>query len=148
MNLKEGARRMALLLGAVGAIFGGFASYEELQSIKEQRVSYTEFERLATSDVVQQERKNCLSDNPPPGYAKLGSQLQSNSAGIEAINWTEDCKVLTIKTEAGEWLYTNQAPRPWEYFLIALLPIFGFFIPWGTVRAIGWVGAGFIQSSK
>jgi len=27
MNLKEGTRRLALLLGVVGAILGGFASY-------------------------------------------------------------------------------------------------------------------------
>ena len=148
MNLREGTRRLALLLGALGAIAGGFASYSELQSVKEQRASYIKFERLAASGVVQQERKNCLSDNPPPGYTKLGAQLPANSAGIEAIEWTDDCRVDMIKTEAGEWLYPELAPRPWEYLLIALFPVLGFFIPWGAVRAIGWVLAGFLQPSK
>ena len=32
MNLKEGTRRLALLLGVVGAILGGFASYLVLQT--------------------------------------------------------------------------------------------------------------------
>ena len=148
MNLREGTRRLALLLGVAGAIFGGFASYNELQSFKEQRASYIKFERLAASDVVQQERKNCLSDIPPPGYAKLGSQLQANGAGIKAINWTEDCKVENLETDAGEWLYPELAPRFWEYPLIALLPVFGFLIPWGAIRAIGWVGAGFVAGPK
>jgi len=147
MNLREGTRRLALLLGVVGAIVGGFVSYAESQTVKEQRASYIKFERLSASDVVRQERKNCLSDNPPNGYAKLGSQLQANSAGIKAINWTEDCKVLTIETDANEWLYQDRAPGYREYLFIVLFPIFGFFIPWGAVRAIGWVGAGFIQNS-
>jgi hypothetical protein len=148
MNLKEGTRRLALLLGAVGAILGGFASYMELQTTLKQRASYIKFERFAASDVVQQERRNCLSDNPPRGYAKLGSQLQANGAGIEAINWTEDCKVENLETDVGEWLYPGLAPRSWEYLLIALFPVVGFFIPWGAVRAIGWVGAGFVTSPK
>jgi len=147
MNLREGTRRLALLLGVVGAILGGFASYSELQSIKGQRASYAKFEQLANSDVVKQERKNCLSDNPPPGYAKLGSQLQENGSGIQAINWTEDCKVLDYEI-AGEWHFAPLTPKFWEYLLVAISPILGFFIPWGAVRAIGWVGAGFAASPK
>jgi hypothetical protein len=56
MNLKEGTRRLALLLGAIGAIVGGFASYLELQSILNQRERHNKFERLAASDVVKNER--------------------------------------------------------------------------------------------
>lgn len=61
MNLKEGTRRLALLLGVFGAIIGGFASYLELQTVREQRASYAKFEQLTASDVVQQERKNCFN---------------------------------------------------------------------------------------
>jgi len=35
----------------------------------------------------------------------------------------------------------------WEYLCIPLCPILGFLIPWGAVRAIGWVGAGFVKPS-
>jgi hypothetical protein len=79
MNLKEGTRRLALLLGAVGAILGGFASYGELRTILNQGGRL-----LAASDVIQ----------------------------------------------------------------IALYLILGFFIPWGAVRAIGWVGSGFVATSN
>ena len=57
MNLREGTRRLALLLGVAGAILGGFASYSELQTVREQWASHNRFERLANSDVVQEERK-------------------------------------------------------------------------------------------
>jgi hypothetical protein len=57
LNLKEGTRRLALLLGILGAIAGGFASYIFLQTILEQRTRHNSFERLAALDVVQQERK-------------------------------------------------------------------------------------------
>ena len=149
MNVREGTRRLALLLGVVGALFGGFLSYSELQSVIHRRADRQHFAQLADSAVVQQARKNCLSDNPPPGYAKLGSQLQPNSARIKTINWTEDCKVAWIETDTGEELFPGPDHAPgWEYLLIMLSPVFGFFIPWGAVRAIGWVLAGFVAGPK
>ena len=57
MNLREGTRRLALLLGIVGAIVGGFASYLELQTTLVQQASHNRFEQLADSDVVKQESK-------------------------------------------------------------------------------------------
>ena len=34
MNFKEGTRRLALLLGVLGTIVGGFASYIEFQTCR------------------------------------------------------------------------------------------------------------------
>ena len=231
MNLKEGTRRLALLLGAVGAIFGGFASYLELHTVLEQGARHNKFEQLADSDVVQRERKCRLagmtsgcSDDPyaataiqapagdpyaataelsyrpqkvkqtlhdpkfyelssaaqqkvlatlDPVYAQLplqeqvkvlqiGRQKYGGSAagattpvpsevdksGIKAINWSQDYAVESIETGDGQTLYPTPATSAWTYLLIALFPILGFFIPWGAVRAIGWVGAGFVASPK
>jgi hypothetical protein len=50
MNLREGTRRLALFLGTVGAILGGFASYLELQSVLSQRTRHNAFQSLAGSD--------------------------------------------------------------------------------------------------
>ena len=58
MNLREGTRRLALLLGVAGAILGGFASYDYLQTNLNQRARHNRFEQLAASDVVMQERKS------------------------------------------------------------------------------------------
>jgi hypothetical protein len=67
---------------------------------------------------------------------------------IKTIHWTKDYGVKSIETEDGQTLYPTTAPNRWLYLLVALFPVFGFLIPWGTIRAIGWVGAGFVQPSK
>ena len=56
MNLREGTRRVALLLGVARAILGGFASYSEFQTVREQWASHSRFEHLAASPVAQQAR--------------------------------------------------------------------------------------------
>jgi hypothetical protein len=43
------------------------------------------------------------------------------------------------------WLGGGQAVAASGYLLIAFFPVIGFFILWGTIRAIGWVGAVFFS---
>jgi hypothetical protein len=219
MNLREGTRRLALLLGVLGAIAGGFASYIYLQTIFEQRTRHNNFERLADLDVVQQERtisqidisaglvpKKVLGPGGPVTvlgpdgntyqfpkgtdkpeairYFKdngIGTDASAvnakpvqdslkpweeaarefrrehsevNKDGIKTINWDRDqvwkdaSGIYSIETTDGQTLYPTPAPAAWEYLLIVLFPILGFFIPWGAVRAIGWVGAGFFGSPQ
>ena len=229
MNLREGTRRLALLLGVVGAILGGFASYVELQTTLAQRTRHNRFEQLAASEVVQHERKcrqaGILSGCPdnisdlvfvpksqikglPAGAElrpisglplqkpqrtfqidpKTGERIQAApdftpdtsqkhgpweifadkgtsgavldmsksipipsvvmKNGIKAVNWNHDYGVESIETEDGQTLYSTLAPSAWLYLLIVLFPVLGFFIPWGTIRALGWVGAGFVQPAK
>jgi len=221
MNLREGTRRLALLLGAVGAVFGGFASYMELQTVLAQRQRHNKFEQLARSDGAVQER-NCMlgmlnrgcterSSLPYPNSKRISlpngevrdypidmtdeqigkllnkefppktkaSDVQSTQgpwqqyAGgkqgqsadkpweeaakeyrarhsdfiggeIKTITWTKTYMIESIETQDGQTLYPTPAPSAWLYLLIALLPVLGFFIPWGAIRAIGWVGTGFI----
>ena len=45
-------------------------------------------------------------------------------------------------------LYPTPSPSAWLYFSIVLFPVLGFFIPWGALHAIGWVGSGFSQPAK
>ena len=208
MNLKEGTRRLALLLGVVGAIAGGFVSYSELQNVREQQASHSRFEQLAASPVVQQARRSIETEcagNPsnkqitapnlaaqwkalnsqqrdeamsrmtPEQKLKLATALgyetgapsesapipasscgdaihnpisEVNGDGIKTIYWDKAYQVGLIQTGDGQNLFPTPAPSAWHDPLIALFPIFGFFIPWGAVRAIGWVGAGFVASAK
>jgi predicted small secreted protein len=149
MNLKEGARRLGLLLGVAGAIAGGFVSYLELQTTLEQRARHNKFEQLATSDVVKQVRKSqagWVSINPKTGE-RIQWDQQVDKGGIKTIHWTKDNEIESIET-VDEYLYPTPAPHAWEYILVVLFPVLGFFIPWGAIRAIGWVGAGFVASPK
>ena len=188
MNLREGTRRLPRLLGALGAIAGGFASYLELQTVLDQRARHNKFEQLATSDVVKQERKALKEDFLADAFAidpKTGERLaapqtaqpkhgpwekyatpaspshireydaqgnpissQFDRGDVKTIHWTKDFRVESMETVDGQTLYPTPAQPKWLYLLVALLPGLGFFIPWGAIRAIGWVGAGFFQPLK
>ena len=144
MNLREGTRRFALLLGVVGCLAGGVASYFQLHDVLDQRMRHNEFERLATSDVVKQERKTIQIPGFGPPEEPFGSSgVTVNNGGIKTIYWTDNYGVESIETEDGQRLCPTQAPGGGQYFLAVLFPILGFFIPWGTIRAIGWVLVGF-----
>ena len=206
MNLKEGTRRLALFLGAVGVIFGGFASYLELQSVLNQRERHAKFELLANSDNAQKERKcrllgyasGCFQIKLPPGatlveqdqnkqedrfvknapkknadpYAATAEPSETNgvpakfsaaemedavplpsevnAGGIKTINWAKGWAytVESIETEDGQTLYPTPAPNRWLYLLAAICPVLGFALPWGLIWAVGWVGAGFLATSR
>lgn len=145
MNLREGTRRLALLLGAGGFLFGGFVSYFEMQSLHEQSERHNKFEKLAASDIVKLARKN-QSDLE---YDAQGNPLvEVNSGGLKIIHWSESFEVQSLETTSGDTLYPTPAPSSWSYILVALLPLLGFIIPWGIIRSLGWVCAGFFQPAK
>lgn len=238
MNFKEGTRRLALLLGVIGAILGGFVSYSELQATLGQRARHIEFEKLANSNEVKhridepapgislaglgqttleqfgakvkdkypeyakysnveigqtvlekypqyisaiatpdslsrwksfsaQQReealaqmssaqkrqlaadfgyKPALAEDSAESQAPIKSEIEK--AGVKSIQWTKQRGVESIETQDGQTLYPIPAPSAWLYLLVPLFPVLGFFIPWGAVRAIGWVGAGFVAGLK
>lgn len=67
--------------------------------------------------------------------------------GIKSVEYDKDFNVVSIETMNGQILFPTPPPSQWMILLIAALPILGYFLPWGLVRAIGWVGAGFVSSS-
>ncbi len=70
MNLSEGTRRLALVLGGLGAIAGGVLSYVYLQPILHQRELHKAFEQLSNSDVVKEQRKTLQSPDPYAEFQK------------------------------------------------------------------------------
>ncbi len=150
-----------MLLGAAGAIVGGVFAYAQLQSTMRQRADHARFEQLASSqvtkearDAAQQQYQYIRDEAGPAGpweraaeeYRK--QQADVNNGGIKTIHWGEGFAVASIETQDGQTLYPTPAPGVWSYFLIAILPMLGFFIPWGVVRAIGWTLAGFFQPAR
>lgn len=164
MNLREGTRRLALLLGALGAIIGGIASFYELhtvQTVLRERADHMRFEQLINSGLVSRERDakkawlakvTRFSPSSPYTYVFSFSDFTSkvDQGGIHQINWTDNFEVQSIETQDGQILRPTSAPAwPWwDCLLIAAYPVLGFLVPWGSVRAIGWVVAGFVQPLK
>lgn len=65
--------------------------------------------------------------------------------GIMTIHWKKDLGVESIETEDGQTLYPTPAPVIQSYALIVLFPILGFLLPWGAIRGVEWVRAGFTE---
>ena len=75
-----------------------------------------------------------------------GETAALDENGIKTIRWDAGYEVGWIETQDGQTVYSMPAPSAGPYLLIAILPLLGFFVPWGAVRAIGWVGAGFVAA--
>jgi len=152
VNLREGTRRLALLSGVAGATFGGFASYAELQSAMRQTANRQRFEKLASSPTVQGDRNRLLEDyvkqTLPKSDLSAGLESHLHKNGIDTIIWSNGYQIASIITEDGQTLYPTPAPSRWLYLFAAILPPLGFLLLWALIRAVGWVGTGFFQSSK
>lgn len=55
MNVREGMRRLGLVLGVLGASAGAFVAYDQLPPLLVRRAQYRTFQSLVTSRIVQQE---------------------------------------------------------------------------------------------
>ncbi len=73
----------------------------------------------------------------------------SGVEGIQKINADKTGVITSIQLTTGEWVHRE--PRTLKsrlafvgHLLILLLyPAFGFLVPWGTIRTLAWVAAGF-----
>jgi hypothetical protein len=126
-------------------------SIEVAESGPSQNPAPSKFDWSVVEDCPDETGKQYLDDSGKPIPAKAdhsGCSTEVDGGGIKTIHWTKDLRAKSIWTQDRTWLYPTAAPAAREYLLVALFPILGFFIPWGAVRAIGWVGAGFAASSK
>jgi len=223
MNVREGMRRLGLVLGALGAAAGAVVAYIQLQPVLAQRAQYKTFQSLAVSPVVQKEleflKTDTITRSTGPPNDRLGpwslwtpvpndwpsevsgpwsrygdtdkptdpyaayqvpvgwlqhaeaSALGGSPEGwrvdagrVRAIHFwkdTDDGKVNArwagnvstadisdIETENGQKVYRTEPPSFWSYLLIPVFPVMGFFLPWGAIKTLTWVGVGFSQSGK
>lgn len=147
VNLGEGTRRLALVLGLVGVIFGGLYSYSKLQAVLNQREWHNRFERLASADEVKKLRASLGKPSiDSPGWNVAAVEVHEQ--GIKAVHLTGNYGIESIETEDGQTLYPTAAPSAWANLLVAIFPVLGFLIPWSSVHAIRWVVAGFAEKSR
>jgi hypothetical protein len=120
MNLREGTRRLALLLGFLGAIVGGFGAYFQLKTIMRQRAQQKGFQQLADSPIVQQERERL---KPEFQYVRLPDKRWGKfriDASIPAINaaiekdFPGTFKHESTQTNPYAGIAIKDAPAPYE----------------------------------
>ena len=175
MNVREGTRRLAVFLGILGCIVGLLFSCLFFNQFHQDEKNYRTYSKLVNSKAIQTEQQ-ALRNPSAPGTQNMSSiredwnkmskdnqdaVIRSLSAeektkfatdmgwndGIKSVEYNKDFNVVSIGTMDGQTVYPAVPPSQWTALLIAALPILGYFIPWGLIRAIGWVGAGFVTSN-
>ena len=151
MNVREGFRRVGLVLGLAGMTAGLVAGYGLLQKTLQQRWYHNAFST----------RLNSLEANdafPPP--SKYGGYLIEKEFTAEHPNKQKIHKILyaskdpntaivrAFEMEDGGMLYPTDPPTLSSYLLPISLPILGFIVPWGFIKLLVWIGSGFTQKAS
>jgi hypothetical protein len=92
MNVREGMRRLGLVVGVLGASAAVFVSYNYLQTVLTQRARYQAFQALLSSPVVQKEAE--FLRNAAANHSLVvgpGSRYQTDATGT--ICETVECFV-------------------------------------------------------
>jgi hypothetical protein len=98
------------------------------------------FPSRTTKDIAEAYfRKKWANVRPIPG-----STTSINAGNIKSVTWASgDFAIEHIETQDGRTLYNRDVPSRWLYLLYASYPLFGFVVPWGAIRTVGWVVLGF-----
>jgi hypothetical protein len=187
VNIKEGMRRVGILLGVAGGLFGGVLAYLEGQSLWNARAAHLRFESVMASPTMQQITKaaalrpvsrfggiavECVVPDFDSRAASLTARqrssfgdlaatesanddgtcdvlrghplLDGNHDGINAVHINADKTVSSVKLSTGELVKRTESPQLKVYLSLFLYPVVGFLLPWGCMRLLAWVGAGFV----
>lgn len=146
MNLKEGFRRFSLIAASIGLFFGIHASrglLGELTNQTERYQTYTQaVEEAAIQDVIDSVSRMNSSEKDKFESEKFESTktLFVRRGQVYKIAFSEDYKELKwIVLNEGRTIYAERKPEYFSLiFSMLILPIFGFLIPWGTIRILSW----------
>jgi hypothetical protein len=160
---SEGIRRLALVLGVVGAILGGFYARPRFQSLQHRQWHFAYFseQRKAhpKAKIEKRGREVALVEMPAP----IDWAASAKQAGLIAVppGFTLDKPSSDVSKDpnAGWTLLPPDPPAPiyeqtfpagsdappwrFEYVLLALPVILGFLLPLGAIHATVWVVRGF-----
>jgi hypothetical protein len=71
-----------------------------------------------------------------------------NADGIREAMMDKGRIVRAIHLATGEWIEESSPPPLKSYVVPLLYPILGFILPWGAIRALTWLGAGFFEPNR
>jgi hypothetical protein len=147
MNVKEGVRRLGILVGICGGLLGGFFANKDLQILWNIHNAHQRFENLMASAAMREVAKAAL-DTQTKEWVKERSEHSATPVGvakdgIEEVTVDRTGRICSIELSTGESVQRVEPPSPKAYLLPLLYPFVGFLLPWGCIRVLTWVGSGF-----
>lgn len=151
MNIREGMKRLAILLGACGGIVGGCLAYSAALELWKTYTAHRRFSTVMASPTMRQvaqavPQTDWFDKNAPIGAQPPTAVADVNAGGVKQITVDKRSKeILSVQLANGESLEATPAPHAREYAYVLLLPVLGFLVPWVAVRVLAWVGVGFLE---
>jgi hypothetical protein len=148
MNGREGMRRVGLAFGIIGGLAGSLFAYNELDDTLRQRERAQSFAALLTTPPAH------VRIPPDTSGRSLTVDFQSDpdNRGISTIDYSRSAvdqpfEIDSFEKASGEHIRKTDFPPFSDYLFVAVIPMLGFLVPWGLMKALAWVGAGFLKST-
>ncbi len=133
MNIREGMRRVGLVLGLIGFCVGCFGAYDHITPLLRQATEAREYQaRLRVQG----------AESPKRGTGKYKlADAKPVAAAQDAVKLPPGSKYGGVPTSG------RTAPSFWQYLPALAFPFLGFLLPWGTVKTLAWIGTGFMTGT-
>jgi hypothetical protein len=156
MNAREGMRRVGLVLGIVGGTIGALIAYPTAEQLWSARADWFARNAPGLNGPVAYEPKDKALSETPEGDAldRVAAQMLREKGGIVVLVDLDGIKEVTvdkagqvssIELLTGESVPRAERPPLRSYAALLLYPVIGFLVPWGIVRILYWVSAGFLS---
>lgn len=120
MNIREGFRRVAVVLAIAGGLFGCLLAYWEYEQQHERKMH-------------EQEQSRRVLIELPDGTKVTVPRSNLEAAVNMGAKFVEEKPIPPEQPDYGEWAK------------LLLFPAVGFILPLGAFRLIVWVVTGFVQ---
>jgi len=146
MNLKEGTRRVGIVLGIIG-MFGGLSvAWLGGSEIMQQRADFRRFQTLSK---LPQVAKFVAMSFGGQRSAQIGLDPEdAQTTGIRTVHYFAGASPTALELSyfemlGGTIIAAKNPPSVDQYLALPCLPVFGFLLPWGLVKTLYWVAHGF-----
>ncbi len=148
MNLYKGLGRAALVAGVLGALLSLIPAWPMFEDVAERRAASMQFDTLLANPDVSLAVERAKDAGYRAVTVEFEDRLEINDT-VKSFTLDPNGELLKFETPGGEDVYprTRVVPAS-EYVLPALLPIFGFLIPWVVIMGIRWAASGFFDEPR
>ena len=147
MNLREGMRRLGIVLGIAGGVIGVIFGYDDAAHLWNMHIAHQKFDVLMTSTVLLKVSKDIKAFDTEAWKESLKGPATNhvvvNSDGIKDVTVDKFAQISSVELSTGESIPRIDGPTLTAVMVMFLYPVGGFLIPWGIIRVIVWLGAGF-----
>ncbi len=135
-------RRLGIAPGVLGGAVGGLYAYGYGTDLWKSRATHARFESLMALPIMRQVSAEA-ADRFSQGKPVYMFTVQSE--GIKGVGISSlDGHVLSIDLLSGEFVVDAKPASPVDYAGALALPVLGFLLPWGIIRALAWLILGFV----